>query len=191
MTLKKKILLLVVFVMSLSLFLFGCGEKSNVKVEVQSPEEAARMEGDPIQNLAIKEKEWLGRLDAVREDIKNSYTAWEQEKATKEEFIQQLDGSMDQVKGIKKDYDLHMEVNPFPADKENEEVYKDGLAYGKKLRTNVNNFIFMVTDGIMDAETNKLKPLTDEQIKDLYQNYMVEKYDQYKSKLEPALESAK
>lgn len=180
---------MLVLAMSISLLLTGCGE-SKVKVEVQSPEEAAKMEGDPVQNLAIKEKEWLSRLEAVREDIKKSYTDWEQGKVTREEFTKQLDNSMKTVRNISKDYDLHMEVNVFPADKENEAVYRDGLVYGKKLRKTVNNFIFMVTDGVMDAQTNKLKQLTDDQVKDLYKKYMVERYEEYKAKLEPALEKA-
>lgn len=184
---KKKILLLLALVMSIGLVVMGCSQ-SKTKVEVKTPEEAARMEGDPVQNLAIKEKEWLRRLDAVRGEISQSFTAWEQGKATKEEFMNQLAKSKGTVKALIKEYDLHMDVNLFPADKENEEVYKNGLVYGKKLRTTVNNFIFMATEGIMNAETNKLKKLTDEQIKDVYKNYMVEKYDEYKAKLEPALE---
>lgn len=181
---------MLVLVMSIGLITMGCSQ-SKTKVEVKTPEEAARMEGDPVQNLIIKEKEWLVRLDAVREEINQSFTAWEQGKATKEDVMNQLTKSKATVRGLIKEYDLHMEVNPFPADKENEEVYKDGLAYGKKLRTTVNNFIFMATEGIMDAQTNKLKKLTDDQIKDVYKNFMIEKYDEYKAKLQPALEKGK
>ncbi|MEG6523096.1 hypothetical protein [Desulfotomaculum sp. 1211_IL3151] len=181
---KKKVLLLLSLLMVVSLFFSGCGE-SKAKVEVKTPEEAARMEGDPVQNLTIKEKEWLARLDTVREEISKSYTGWEQGTVTKEDFMKQLNKSMDAVKQIRKDYDLHTEVNAMP--NENEEVYKNSLAYGKKLRTNVNNFIFMATEGILDAETNKLRSLNDEQIKDVYGRYMIEKYDEYKAKLQPAL----
>jgi len=188
--LRKRILLLLALVMSIGLLVMGCSQ-SKTKIEVKTPEEAARMEGDPVQNLAIKEKEWLGRLDAVRGEISRSFTAWEQGKATKEEFLKQLSTSKAAVRGLIKEYDLHMEVNYFPEDKKNEDIYKDGLAYGDKLRTTVNNFIFMATEGIMDAQTNKLKKLTDDQIKDLYKNYMVEKYDEYRTKLEAALEKGK
>lgn len=186
---KKKILLLLVLSVSLSLALFGCGGSKAI-VEVKSPEEAAKMEGDPIQNLALKEKEWINRLDVVRSEISKSYGDWEQGKISKEDFLGQLNKSKETIKPLIKDYDLHMEVNAFPEDSKNEEVYKDGLAYGKKLRTNVNNFIFMATEGIMDSQTNKLKPLTEDQIKDVYKKYMVERYDEYKAKLSPALEKA-
>lgn len=185
--LKKKILLLLALSLSLSLVLFGCGG-GKATVTVQTPEEAAKMEGDPLENLATKEAQWLSRLDAVRGEISKSYGDWEQGKISKEDFLAQLNNSNATVKALRKDYELHMEVNAFPEALENEGVYKDGLAYGKKLRTNVNNFIFMATDGIMDSQTNKVKPLTDEQIKDVYKKYMVERYDEYKAKLTPALE---
>ena len=187
--LKKKILLLLVLSLSLSLMLFGCGG-SKTTVEVKTPEEAAKMEGDPIQNLALKEKEWFSSLDVVRGEISKSYGDWEQGKSSKEDFLGQLNKSKATVKFLMKDYDLHMEVNAFPEDRKNEEVYKNGLAYGKKLRTNVNNFIFMATEGIMDSQTNKMKQLTDDQIKAIYKKYMVERYDEYKAKLSPALEKA-
>ncbi|ABO51607.1 hypothetical protein Dred_3105 [Desulforamulus reducens MI-1] len=182
---KKKIVALLAMLMLVSLVLSGCGE-SKVKVEVKTSEEAAKMEGDPLQNLAIKEQEWLGQLEVIRGDINKSFADWEQGKATKEEFKNQLNKSMAGIKNLRKQYDLHTEVNQLP--NENEEMYKNGLVYGKKLRTTVNNFIFMTTEGIMDTETKKLKPLDDEQIKGLYKKYMVEKYDEYKGKLEPALE---
>ncbi|GAB6179369.1 hypothetical protein JCM14036_06880 [Desulfotomaculum defluvii] len=180
---KKKVLLILGLLMLVSLVFSGCGE-SNSKVNVKTPEEAARMEGDPVQNLTIKEKEWLDRLDAVREEISNSFTGWEQGTVTKEDFMKQLDKSMGDVKQLRKEYELHTEVNAMP--NENEKIYKDSLAYGKKLRTNVNNFIFMSTDGILDAETNKLRTLNDEQIKEAYKKYMIEKYDEYKAKLQLA-----
>lgn len=186
---KKNIVWLLALVAVFSLVIVGCSQ-SRTKVEVKTPEEAAKMEGDPVQNLSMKETEWLKRLDSVRGEIGQSFKAWEQGKATKEDFMNQLKKSNNTVKSLRKEYDLHMEVNPFPEDKKNEAVYKDGLDYGKKLRTNVNNFIFMATEGIMDAQTNKIKSLTDEQIKDLYKNYMVEKYDEYRAKLQPALEKA-
>ncbi|SHK77648.1 hypothetical protein [Desulforamulus aeronauticus] len=187
---KKKILLLLALSLSLSLVLFGCGGSSKEIVEVKTPEEAAKMEGDPIQNLALKEKQWLSQLDVVRSEISKSYDDWEQGKISKEDFLGQLNKSKETIKPLIKDYDLHMEVNAFPEDSKNEEIYKDGLAYGDKLRAIVNNFIFMATEGIMDSQTNKLKPLTDDQIKDVYKKYMVERYDEYKAKLSPALENA-
>lgn len=186
---KKKILLLLALVISFSLVAFGCGG-SKTKVEVKTPEQAAKMEGDPVQNLAIKEKEWLSRLDAVHSEISKSYTAWQQGKATKEDFLNQLKKSKDTVRGLIKEYDLHMDVNLFPESAKNEAIYKDGLAYGKKIRKTVNDFIFMATEGILDAQTNKFKPLTDDQIKDVYQRYMVERYNEYKAKLQPALDKA-
>lgn len=181
---KKKLLLLLSLLMVVSLVFSGCGE-SKTKVEVKTPEEAAKMEGDPVQNLTIKEKEWLARLDAVRGEISKSYTGWEQGTVTKEEFMEQLNKSLGAVKGLSKEYDLHTEVNAMP--NENDEIYKDGLAYGEKLRTTVNNFIFTATEGIIDQETKKFKPLNDDQIKDLYNRYMIERYDEYKAKLQPAL----
>lgn len=184
---KKKILLLLALSLSLSLLLFGCGE-SKVTVTVQTPEEAAKMEGDPLENLATKEAQWLIQLDAVREEITKSYGDWEQGKISKEDFLDQLKKSNSKVRSLAKEYDLHMEVNDFPETLESEEVYRGGLAYGEKLRTTVNNFIFMATDGIMDSQTNQIKPLTDEQIKDVYNKYMIERYDKYKAKLTPALE---
>lgn len=184
---SKKLVLLLALVMSFSLVAFGCGG-GKTKIEVKTPEQAAKMEGDPVQNLAVKEKEWLGRLDAVRGDISKSYSEWEQGKTTKEDFMNQLKKSNGTVRGMSKEYDLHMEANPFPADRKNEEFYKDGLAYGNKLRKTANDFIFMATEGILDTQTKKLKPLTDEQIKGLYQNYMANKYDEYRAKLVPALD---
>lgn len=185
--LKKKLLLLLVLSLSLSLMLFGCGG-SKVNVTVQTPEEAAKMEGDPLENLATKEAQWLVQLDAVRDEISKSYGDWEQGNISKEDFLAQLKKSNAKVKSLAQEYDLHMEVNDFPETLESEEIYRNGLAYGKKLRTTVNNFIFMATDGIMDMETNKIRQLTDEQIKGVYENFMVERYDQYKAKLTPALE---
>ena len=184
---KKKFIWLLVLIIAFSLVAVGCGQ-SKVQVEVQSPEEAAKMEGDPLQNLAIKEKQWLGSLDSVRGDIAQSFIDWEQGKINRENFINQLKEPNVRVKGLIKQYNLHMEANLFPEEKKDETVYKDGLAYGKKLRTTVNNFIFMSTDGITDPETKKLKTLTDDQVKELYNNYMVEKYDEYRAKLESALE---
>ncbi|WP_273484633.1 hypothetical protein [Desulforamulus ruminis] len=186
---KKKFIWLLVLIIAFSLVAVGCGQ-SKVQVEVQSPEEAAKMEGDPLQNLAIKEKQWLGSLDSAHAEIAQSFTDWEQGKITKEDFMNQLKKTNGRIKSLIKAYDLHMEVNYFPEDEKNEAVYKDGLSYGDKLRTIVNNFIFMSTDGILDSETKELKPLTDDQIKDLYKNYMVEKYNDYRAKLEPALKEA-
>ncbi|CCO07616.1 hypothetical protein [Desulforamulus hydrothermalis] len=187
---RKKITLWLVLIMAAGLLVMGCGQ-SKTKVEVKTPEEAARMEGDPVQNLIIKEREWLGRLDAEHAKIGSLFSAWQQGQATREDFMQQLTKSKRVVRGLIKEYDLHMEVNSFPEDKKNQAVYQEGLAYGDKLRTAVNNFIFMATEGVMDAETKQLKPLTDEQVKELYQKYMVEKYEDYKAKLTAVLEKNK
>ncbi|GAB6159349.1 hypothetical protein JCM39194_25500 [Desulfotomaculum varum] len=187
---RKRIWLCLLLVMVVGLLVMGCGQ-SKTKVEVKTPEEAARMEGDPVQNLIIKEKEWLGRLEAEHAKIGSSFNAWQQGRATREDFTQQLIKSKKVVRGLIKEYDLHMEVNYFPEDKKNQAVYQEGLIYGDKLRTTVNNFIFMATEGVMDDETKKLKPLTDEQVKELYQKYMVEKYDDYKARLTTVLEKNK
>ncbi|AQS60335.1 hypothetical protein [Desulforamulus ferrireducens] len=184
---KNKKLVLLISIIILSLVAVGCGG-GKTKNEVLTPEQAAVMEGDPLKNLITKEKEWLNQMDKVRDEIKNAYTDWEQGKITREQFNERLNGPKEIVKGVFKDYDLHMEVNPFPEELKRQELYKDGLVNGKELRKFVNNFIFMAQDGIMDAETKTIKYLTDEQVKDVYQNFMVEKYDEYKQKLETALE---
>lgn len=185
---QKKLVLFLVLVMSLGFFTFGCG--SNVKMEVQSTEEAAKMEGDPVENLAIKEKQWLEKLDAVREKIKLSYNDWEQGKVSREEFIKQLVSQGKKIRSLNKQYENHIEYNPIPPERLEEETYKN-LKYGDKLRTEVNNFIFLVTEGIVDKETNKVNPATDDQIKSLFQKKIIERYDRYKTNLEPALTNVK
>ncbi|RYD07055.1 hypothetical protein N752_00300 [Desulforamulus aquiferis] len=156
-----------------------------------SPEEAAYMEGDPIENLVKKETEWLGRLEVVKEEIDSAYSGWDQGNISKEEYLNKLSSNMNIVREIAKEYDLHMEVNTFPTDVMNQEVYQDGLAYGEKLRTTVNNYIYMVTRGIREMETGNLKALDDDQIKGLHERQMVETYNDYKTKLDWGLEQAK
>ncbi|MEG6512220.1 hypothetical protein V6C32_09880 [Desulforamulus ruminis] len=186
---KKKFVCLLILVTAFSLMAVGCGQ-AKAQVEIKSPEEAVKMEGDPLKNLAIKEKQWLSSLDSARAEIAQSFTDWEQGNITREDFTNQLKKSNGRVKVLMKEYDLHMDANPFPEDRKKEAVYKDGLAYGKKLRTTVNNFIFRSTEGILDFETKEFKLLTDDQIKGLYESDMVGKYDEYRAKLEPALKEA-
>ncbi len=186
---KNKKVVLLISMLILSLVVAGCGG-GKTKNEVKTPEQAAVMEGDPLQNLITKEKEWFTRLDGVRGDVKNIYTDWEQGKISREQFIEKLNGPKAAVNGMIKDYDLHMEVNPFPEELKQQELYKNGLANGEEMRKIVNNFIFLIQEGMMDIETHKLKQLTDDQIKGAYQDFLIEKYDGYKQKLEPALKEA-
>ena len=94
--------------------------------------------------------------------INKSFADWEQGKATKEEFKNQLNKSMAGIKNLRKQYDLHTEVNQLP--NENEEMYKNGLVYGKKLVTQSTILSFMTTEGIMETENKKVEPLHDEHI---------------------------
>lgn len=181
---NKKYICLLLFVALLTVFAMGCND-SKAKVEIKTQQDAAKMEGDPVKNLAIKEKEWLVKLDQVSNQINQAYTAWEQGKTTRQDFEAELSKAKKEVNAIKEKYEIHLEANPIPAEREQDAV---GLMYGKKLRTTLNNFIFIAIDGIKDSKSDQIKKVTDEQLKGTHQTMMVDRYQKYRDKLETAIE---
>lgn len=129
---KKRFLWILFISLSISVLLAGCGG-SELKTKVQTPEEAAKMQGDPLQNLAAKEEKWLDKLDKVHSAVAESYKQWEQGKLTRQLLNEQLDKEYNKVRALKKSYDMHIKANPLPPEAKDEKVYYQGLQYGKKI----------------------------------------------------------
>ncbi len=186
---KKTHVSMIILTAILSILFAGCGPK--LQVEVQDPKSALKMEGDPIENLALKESQWLDRVDAVYNDVEESFSQWNKGEITKEQFINQLNQHNTILKSIKQEYNDYIDANSLTEEMKSLQIYKDGLVYGKKMRSELNNFIFRATEGVIDAKTNELTPLTDDQIKKMHEYMLTDKYNSYKEKLEVCLDELK
>ena len=158
------------------MFISGC-QKSENKADPQYQ----------LKELAKNEKQWLAETEPLAEKTKSLYTKWANNEITREELAQQYKDTYTKLKVIKGKYEEYLDKNPLSKETENNPDYKEGLIYGKKIRSDLNNFLFTVTDGFIDKNTKEMIKVNEQQLKMLYKDRIEKTYNEHLQKLQNTL----
>ena len=170
------LLILCLLALAAAMFISGC-QKSENKADPQYQ----------LKELAKNEKQWLAKTEPLAEETRNLYTKWANNEITREELEQQYKDTYTKLQDIKDKYEEYLNKNPLSKETENNPDYKEGLTYGKKVRSDLNNFLYTVTEGFLDKSTNKLTKVNEQQLKILYKDRIENTYNEHLQKLQNAL----
>lgn len=203
---KSFIALSLIFILAIGAT--GCGKTGQQQTATNdgktSPTEPAQT-GAPAQPADLKlvaqlEKELLAETEPQYQKIAGLFKQFNQGAINREKLNSELlkiKPEIEKIKQKSKEFYDKYELNQ--NDQENP-VYKDGLKYGKKLRSTVSTIITTATQGktTIDPKTKdkdgnlvlKKEPLNDAELKKYFAN-RDKRYAEYLSKLKPALEQQK
>ena len=170
------LLILCLLALTAAMFISGC-QKSENKADPQYQ----------LKQLAKNEKQWLAETEPLAEKTKSLYTKWANNEITREELEQQYKDIYKKLRGIKDNYEEYLNKNPLSKETENNPDYKEGLVYGKKIRSDLNNFLFTVTEGYLNKGTNQMTKVNEQQLKILYQDKIEKFYNEHLQKLQNSL----
>ena len=177
---KKKSFYLVIlcfFALTTAILITGC-QKSENKSDPQYQQ---------MKQLAKNEKQWLNETEPLAEKTKSLYSKWGNKEITWDELNQQYTDIHNNLKVIKSKYEKYMKENPLSKETENSPDYKDGLLYGKTMRSDLNNFLYTVTNGYITKSTKQVTKLNEQQLKILYQDRIEKNYNEHLQKLQISL----
>ena len=140
-----------------------------------------------LKELAKNEKQWLAETEPLGEKTKSLYTKWANNEITRDEMEQQYKDIYNKLRGVKDKYEEYLNKNPLSKETENNPDYKEGLIYGKKARSELNNFLFTVTEGFVDSSTKEMTKVNEQQLKLLFKNRIEKTYNEHLQKLQNAL----
>ena len=171
-----KLIILCLFALATAIFITGC-QKSENKSDPQYQ----------LKELAKNEKQWLEESKPLAEKTKSLYSKWENKQITGDELNQQYTDTYNNLKVVKKKYEKYIKENPLSKETESSPDYKEGLLYGKNIRSDLNNFLYTATSGFISKSTKQVTKLNDEQLKRLYQDRIEKDYNEHLQKLQNAL----
>lgn len=144
-------------------------------------------------DLGNREKVWLEELKPIHEDVVNKYSSWERGEITREQFQDSLKKHIPALNNLRKEYIEYSNANPLSEEDKNNILYIDGLVYFDKMRTKINNFIFLIIVGNPSTvkKTAEGEPAmeqsSDSNIKEKYNLWIKTQYQDYLNKLEKAI----
>lgn len=190
--LKKKLLLLLILV------LFAIAGCSNTE-----PKPAGSTDEDYLKALASLEQNLLKDLLPLTADIRSSYDKWRKGEISRQEFNSLCEKEyIPKVNSIKAKYKEFTSQYPIPESVAKNPAFTNGLNSGKVLRSDVGVFLVKVVrgngvlkqipkDGKVSAKDITFEPLSDEELKKQYQDFMVDKYNKDLKQLETAISQYK
>lgn len=122
-----------------------------------------------LKEIALIEKAWLEQLTPISEQIRTVYTQWENGIITKDQLVEKLAVQKPKVKELRDQEEKYYLSFKLPDEIKKNQDYNKGLYYGKSLRLNVYSFLTYATD--------KSKPLSDNDLKEMYRTEMVDGYE--------------
>lgn len=171
--------------------LVGCGSTTTTsnssKQTKQEPKSQAtttsseqKQKSPSLKEIALKEKDWLAKLDQIVKQIRSDYAQWENGNITKEQLTKKLLVQKQKVKELRDQEEQYYLSFTLPDEIKNNKDYYKGLYYGYSLRLNVFSFLTYATDSV--------KPLTDTELKDMYQTEMETGFNRKLGLIEPAID---
>lgn len=189
---------------AITLLLFAvsaCGKSDESKKDADKPVEKTEQvnknengqvvyETDLVEQ-AKHEHVWLRDIKPIIFKINKAYKSWENGKITRQQLNRELENLYEQFKPMYDNYMHYYETHRLSDAAQNDENYKLGLIHSKELHSAVNNFLYTATKGVIhkDDNENKLRELSDEQLKNAYDKYMVKKYAELEAKVEKAVKN--
>lgn len=123
----------------------------------------------------------------------NKYSSWERGEISREQLQDSLKKHVPALNNLKKEYMEYSNKNLLSEEDKNNILYLDGLIYFDKMRTKINNFIFLVIVGNPSTvkKTAEGEPTieqsSDSNIKEKYNLWIKTQYPDYQNKVEKAI----
>ena len=139
--------------------------------------------GQALVNLAVKEQETLSGLDNLVRQVDDVYGAWQRGRMSRQELSEKCMELLPQANKLNNDLKKYLTNNPLSEEDKKNPLYDDGLKYGKDMTLYVCGFISECLKGYKNFPVEQwanAPPNSDERIKSLYKNLIVNSYrDQY------------
>ncbi|GBF35366.1 hypothetical protein DCCM_4489 [Desulfocucumis palustris] len=178
----------------------GCAKKESPKPESPAApsKQAEQKEQQPeaktvtVSELTAKEKEYVPRFVEIHKKISDLYAAFNKGSIDRQKLNSELMKLKPEVDQLNKESREYHKGNKLSPEDRKEQVYKDGLIYGKKLPNILGNMVVVPSKGVSLIKpadnsssgnmTIEKKQLTDEELKADYQKREKD-YQEYLSKL--------
>ena len=187
---NKKIFLSLFLLLLTGTFITGCAAKS------KQAETGKTVSSPGLVRLANLERQLLPEIEGIKQDIDANHKDWDLGKINREELNKKLKEDIKPLySSLSNKFTEETKANPMSEEDTKNVLFTDGLNNGKLLRRDVGSFITTVSVGqgtlVPDKEgknyTVQFKPIDDNKLKKLFQENMVNDYNEHLDKLNKSL----